>query len=296
MERKNEPDPFIRSTKAYNGSYLGYGSTTREIPADNGTNRSESSDILWSTEPMDVGYNVLQPVWVEIAVPEDAAPGTYTGTLSVTADGLEDAMTFTYTLTVQDVVLPDASTFADTFDAELWQYPYSVAEYYGLEPFSEEHLEAMRSNMEIYKSIGGHAITASIIEDAWSGQTYSANDIHYPSMIRWEKVGGEMTYDYTDFDAWVSFCKEMGLGDKIVLYSIAPWGNAFTYWENGVLKSERISHGDIVSDTMWTHFLTDLIKHLEEKGWFDDAYIGIDERGFSAAAFDLIDSIKNSKG
>ncbi|MBR7179761.1 MAG: Ig-like domain-containing protein, partial [Oscillospiraceae bacterium] len=287
---------FIRSTKAYNGGYLGYGSKDRLIPADNGTNRSESSDILWSTEPMDVAFNAVQPVWVEIAVPSNAKSGTYTGTLTVTADGLEDGLTFSYTLTVQDVVLPDASTFADTFDAELWQYPYSVAEYYGLEPFSEEHLEAMRSNMEIYKTVGGHAITASIIEDAWSGQTYSANDIHYPSMIRWEKVGGEMTYDYTDFDAWVSFCKSMGIGDKIVLYSIAPWGNAFTYWENGVLKSERISHGDIVSDSMWTHFLTDLIKHLEEKGWFDDAYIGIDERGFSNAAFDLIDSIKNSKG
>jgi hypothetical protein len=105
-----------------------------------------------------------------------------------------------------------------------------------------------------------------------------------------------MTYDYTDFDAWVTFCKEMGLGDKIVLYSIAPWHNTITYWENGVLKSEGNTIGNIVPDAMWTHFLTDLIQHLEEKGWFDDAYIGIDERGFSAAAFDLIESIKGSNG
>ena len=283
---------FIRSTMAYNKGYI----WQNDPPAVTADNRSESSDILWTTEPMDVGYNAVQPVWVEFNVPANAKSGTYTGTLTVTADGLQEGLTFTYTLTVQDVVLPDATEFASTFDVELWQYPYSVAEYYGLEPFSEEHLEALRSNMEIYKSIGGHAITASIIEDAWSGQTYSENSIHYPSMIRWEKKNGVMTYDYTDFDAWVSFCKEMGLGDKIVLYSIAPWGNAFTYWENGVLKTEQISHGDIVSDTMWAHFLTDLIAHLEEKGWFDDAYIGIDERGFSAAAFDLIDSIKNSEG
>ena len=287
---------FIRSTKAYNGGYLGYGSKDRVIPADNGTNRSESSDILWTTEPMDVGYNAVQPVWVEIAVPANAKSGTYTGTLTVTADGLEEGMAFTYTLNVQDVVLPDASTFADTFDAELWQYPYSVAEYYNVEPFSEEHLEAMRSNMEIYKSLGGHAITASIIEDAWSGQTYSANDIHYPSMIKWEMVNGEMTYDYSDFDAWVSFCKELGIGDKIVLYSIAPWHNTITYWENGVMQTENIVFGNIRPDSMWTHFLTDLIAHLEEKGWFDDAYIGIDERGFSAQAFNLIDSVTNSEG
>ena len=287
---------FVRSTKAYNGGYLGYGDPNRAIPADNGTNRSESSDILWSTEPADVGYNKVQPVWIEIAVPADAAAGTYTGTLTVTAEGLEQGMTFAYTLHVQDVVLPDASEYASTFDVELWQYPYSSAEYYGVEPFSEEHLQILRSGMEIYKSIGGHAITTTIMEEAWSGQTYSANDIHYPSMIRWEKVGGIMTYDYTDFDAWVSFCKEMGIGDKIVLYSIAPWHNTITYWENGVLKSEPNTFGNIIPDAMWTHFLQDLIAHLEEKGWFDDAYIGIDERGFSAAAFNLIDSVKNSKG
>ena len=287
---------FIRSTKAYNGGYLGYGDPNRQLPADNGTNRSESSDILWTTEPSGVGYNAVQPVWVEIDVPEDAAAGTYTGTLTVTADGLEEDLTFTYTLTVQDVTLPDVSTFADTFDVELWQYPYSSAEYYGVEPFSEEHFEILESIMGLYKSVGGHAITTTIMEEAWSGQTYSENDIHYPSMIRWEMVNGTMTYDYTDFDAWVTFCKEMGIGDKIVLNSIAPWHNIIKYWENGVLMNEENVLGNIRPDSLWTHFLTDLIKHLEEKGWFDDAYIGIDERGFSAAAFNLIESIRGSNG
>ncbi|MBR5294655.1 MAG: Ig-like domain-containing protein, partial [Oscillospiraceae bacterium] len=287
---------FLRSTKAYNGSYLGYGSTTRPVPADNGYNRSESVDILWSTEPADVAFNALQNVWVEIAVPADAAPGTYEGTLTVTADGIDEGLSFRYSLTVQDAVLPDVSTYGNTFDVELWQYPYTSAEYYGVEPFSQEHFDILRPIMELYKSIGGHAITTTIMEEAWSGQTYSANDIHYPSMIRWERVGGVMTYDYSDFDAWVSFCKELGIGDKIVLYSIAPWHNTITFWENGVLKSEPNTFGNIVPDAMWTHFLKDLIAHLEEKGWFDDAYIGIDERGFSAAAFNLIDSIKNSKG
>ena len=47
---------------------------------------------------------------------------------------------------------------------------------------------------------------------------------------------------------------------------------------------------------MWRNFLTDLIAHLETKGWFEDAYIGIDERGFSTAAFDLIDSVTNLHG
>ena len=35
---------------------------------------------------------------------------------------------------------------------------------------------------------------------------------------------------------------------------------------------------------------------MGEKGWFDDSYIGIDERGFSGTAFDLIESVKNKDG
>ena len=87
IDASNVTATFLRSTKAYNGSYLGYGDPNRKLPADNGSNRSESVDILWTTEPSDIGYNALQSVWVEIAVPENAAAGTYTGTLTVTAEG-----------------------------------------------------------------------------------------------------------------------------------------------------------------------------------------------------------------
>ena len=294
IKAENVTATFIKSTKAYNGSYLGYGSTTREVPADNGTNRSESSDILYQTTPIDIAYNSVQPVWVEIAVPADAKAGTYTGTVSVTADDLEGALEFTYSLTVQDASLPDSTEFTDSFDIMLWQYPYSSAEYYGVEAFSDEHFEILESSMEIYKEVGGNAITATILEEAWSGQTYSANEIHYPSMVKWTKNSdGSFNYDYTDFDKWITFCRDMGLGDKIVLYSIAPWHGSFTYWENDELVYETYTVGSTRYTEVWTDFLRNLIDHLMEKGWFEYAYIGIDERGFDSRAFDLIESVRN---
>ncbi|MGN0335649.1 MAG: glycoside hydrolase domain-containing protein [Lachnospiraceae bacterium] len=297
ISAENVTATFIRSAKAYNGNYLGYGSTTRPVPEDNGTNRSESSDILYQTTPIDIPFNNVQPVWVEFDIPADAAAGTYTGTLSVTADGIEEALEFTYEIRVQDALLPDPSEFTDTFDIMLWQYPYSSAEYYDVEPFSEEHFAILESGMEIYKEVGGNAITATILEEAWSGQTYSANDIHYPSMVKWTKnADGSFSYDYSDFDAWVGFCKEMGLGDKIVLYSIAPWHGSFNYWEGDQLKYEKYTVGSTRYTEVWTDFFENLIDHLEEKGWFDSAYVGIDERGFDSRAFDLIESITNDEG
>ena len=292
--KENIKTTFIKSTKAYNGAYLGYGDPNREIPADNGANRSESSDILYQSSPIDIEFNKVQPVWVEFVIPSDAKAGTYQTTITVNADGLDTPLEFTYVVNVQDEILNDASTFKNTFDIELWQYPYNSAEYYGVEPFSEEHLNIMRSGMEIYKSIGGHAITTTISEEAWAGQTYSANDVHYPSMIKWTKeANGSFTYDFTDFDKWVQFNKDLGIGDKIVLYSIAPWHNSFTYWENDQLVYERYTVGNTRYNQVWTDFLRKLIDHLMEKGWFDESYIGIDERGFSSAAFDLIDSVRN---
>lgn len=293
IAKSNVTATFIKSTRAYNGSYLGYGDPNREVPAATETNRSESNDILYQSGPITVKANQVQNIWVSFAIPKDAKAGTYTTTLTATADGMETPLTFTYTIEVKAATLPDPAEYEKNFDVELWQYPYSSAEYYGVTPFSDEHLQILRSSMELYKSIGGHAITTTINEDAWSGQTYSANAIHYPSMVKWTKSGGGFTYDFTDFDKWVTFNKGLGIGDKIVIYSIAPWHGNFTYWENGTMKSEKYTVGSERWRSVWTDFLRKLIEHLMDKGWFDESYIGIDERGFSADAFDLIDSIRN---
>ena len=298
ITKDNVTATFIRSTKAYAYGYI-YGN---DVPAATEDNRAEASDILWQTTPIAIKADTLQPVWVEFAIPKTAKSGTYKTQLTVTADQLTQPLVFDYEVRVQNAELPD--NYSDTFDIELWQYPYTSAEYYNVEPFSEEHLEIMKSSMELYKKIGGHAITASIIEDAWNGQAYSANAVHYPSMIKWIKNGDTFTYDYTDFDKWVSFNKSLGIGDKIVLYSVAPWHNSFTYWENGELVREvfyiQPTNGSAYYTEnytiLWTDFLTDLVTHLTEKGWFDDSYIGIDEQGFSSTAFDLIESVKNKDG
>ncbi|MBS5939686.1 glycoside hydrolase domain-containing protein [Clostridium sp.] len=297
LKSENVKATFIKSVKSYNGKYLGYGDKNREVPKETETNRSESNDVLYQTTPIEIGFNKLQNVWVEINVPAGTEPGTYTGKLEVTAEGIDEPLEFTYTLKVQDAELPDATEFVDGFDIELWQYPYSSAEYYDVKPFSEEHLKIMESIMLKYKEIGGHAITTSIVEDAWNAQTYSKNEVHYPSMVKWTKnEDGSFEYDYTDFDKWVTFNKELGIGDKIVLYSIAPWHNSFTYWEGDKLVYEPFKVGDARYTEVWKGFLQDLVNHLTDKGWFEESYMGIDERGFNKTAFDIVDSVKNIHG
>lgn len=307
ISKENVSATFIKSTKAYQGM-PGWGYQPDKYPVENGTNRAESSDIMYTTNPVNISYDKVQPVWVEVNVPKGTPAGVYTGTVKVKSEDIKDSeLSFTFNVKVRDVELPDVSTYKDTFDIELWQYPYSSAEYYGLTPFSKEHLEVLKSNMEIYKGIGGHAITTTISEDAWSAQTYSTKAVHYPSMVKWKLVKGqfngkeisddfEFEYDFTDFDKWVQFNKDLGIGDKIVLYSIAPWHNSFKYWVGNELKTTPYVVGSKTYQAVYKDFFTAMVNHLDEKGWFDDAYVGIDERGLKIAALDLIDSVKNKDG
>lgn len=282
---------FIDTVKAYDGKIFGTGKLLK-TPRDNGRNRKDSPDLLSNRRSQTIEGETVQPIMVETKVPADTEPGTYTGKVTVTADGTEPVV-FDYTLKVKDITLPEENSF----DLEFWQYPYSSAEYYGVKPFSREHLDILEPMMKMYKSAGGNAVTCTITEDPWEGQTYSKNRIHYPSMVKWIKQGdGTFTYDYTDFDRWVQFNKDMGLGDKIVLYSIAPWHGKITYYENGRYRSDMCIKGGKYYTETWTAFLKDLTKHLEEKGWYDSAYIGIDEKGFSGEAFEIVESVKGSNG
>lgn len=318
IDAKNVEVSFIGSTKAYTG-WLGYGNNPGRLPADDGKNRAESNDILLGSDPVDVRSDDLQNIFVKVKVPKDTKAGVYSGAIKVSAKGMAEPLEFRYELTVKDAQLPDASEFGKTFDVELWQYPYSSAEYYGVEPFSDEHFKILQSIMDLYEGMGGHAITTTVTEDAWQGQTYADDSsaghnekVHYPSMVKWQMdASGIMTYDFTDFDKWVQFNLDNGIGDKIILYSVAPWPAEITYWKQGADGKETLVHedygtpqtGNFDSDAAkanyhkrMRHFLTAMIKHLEEKGWFDRAYVGIDEKTFSTEAFDLIDSVTNSKG
>ena len=155
--------------------------------------------------------------------------------------------------------------------------------------------------MEGLENVTDYAITASIVEEAWDGQTYGGgNDIHYPSMIKWIKnTDGSWRFDYTHFDKWVELNLEIGIADKIICYSMMPWDNVVKYTDeaSGTMMQMRAQPGNAVQYAeVWQPFMEDFVRHLDEKGWFDRTYIGFDERTGMATALNLIDSVQNKDG
>lgn len=288
---------FIKDVKAYIGHAGWYANNPgNRMPRGK---REYYPEVIYSDAPVCVCENCFQLVWIEIQTPKDAVSGIYHGTVTVSAENTDKTVTLEYTLEVLNITLPDTEHYL--FDVEYWSHPYNVAYYYGTEPFSEAHLKILKQHMTLYKNLGGHAVTASIAEEAWGGQTYGGGrSVHYPSMIKWIKTtSGAWRFDYTDFDKWVRLNKQIGIADKIICYSMMPWKNVIRYYDEAKKKERKITvrpDSKEKYNQIWLPFLQAFIVHLDEMDWFDCTYIGFDERRNMETALDLIASVQNKDG
>ena len=227
------------------------------------------------TPTLDVKKNTTQPVWVSVKVPrENIIKGMYRGTVTVKEDGKVLAQ-LPLVVTVKNRVLPEPKDWA--FHLDLWQNPYSVARYYNVEPFSEEHFELMRPIMTRYAEAGGKVITTSIMHKPWNGQTYDP----FESMVTWmKKADGTWWFDYTVFDKWVEFMMSLGVKKEINCYSMVPWRLSFQYFDqaSNQFKFFNGKPGDAEYEEFWMRMLQSFAQHLKEKGWFNITHIAMDER------------------
>lgn len=265
-------------------------------------------DVLYTSDAFDLPASSVASVWLQIETAENALPGIYTGSVTVTADGLETPEVLTLTVEVIGLQRPEGD-----IPFEIWQYPYSSNRYYsgktteeyfgdGLEGLWNTHLDpayeaGLISQIELYKKAGGTSITVTITEDAWNSQTPDP----YPSMVKWtQNKNGSFSFDYTDFDYFVELNQKCGLDGNIMAFSIADWANRVTYYSErqGKVVSENLTPGSERWTKVWTAFLTDFMAHTKEKGWFDRVYMAMDERGPDVveAVLDLVESVKDENG
>ena len=288
-------DPyFIQSTQAFDRKPTFSVYNDFEQPPANF--RQEANEILTVKDKIDMQPQSVQNIWLNISSETDTEPGVYHGEVIIHTDLLEHVLSFKLTIKVINL---DVNQSASTFDLEFWQNPYASAEYYEVVPFSSEHFKILKQHMKLYKELSGHAITATICEDPWDGQTYSSHQIKFPSMVKWTKLAnGEWQFDYDHFDKWVAFNQKLGLGDKIVCYSIVPWSNQIIYYDEATDQNKTIAYeiGDRTYKKIWTIFLKDFIHHTETNHIFHNIHLGVDERGFNSVAFELIDQFRNSQG
>lgn len=232
------------------------------------------ADLVDNCEYIDLKDNALQPVWITVKVPENAAAGHYEGMLTVKAKGIR-ARKVPFKIEVLDRTLPSPEEWK--FYLDLWQNPYSVARYHNVELWSKEHFDHMRPVMQKLADAGQKVITATIMNRPWNGQT---EDAYGPMVTKTLKADGTWKYDYEVFDRWVEWMMSLGIDSYINCYSMIPWELEFDYYEEGcdTLRTMRAAPEEKAYSDYWTPFIKDFESHLKEKGWFGITRIAMDER------------------
>ena len=232
------------------------------------------ADMVDNCEYIDLKDNALQPIWITVKVPENAAAGHYEGRLTVKAKGIR-ARKVPFKIEVLDRTLPSPEEWK--FYLDLWQNPYSVARYHNVELWSKEHFDHMRPVMQKLADAGQKVITATIMNRPWNGQT---EDAYGPMVTKTLKADGTWKYDYEVFDRWVEWMMSLGIDSYINCYSMIPWELEFDYYEEGcdTLRTMRAAPEEKAYSDYWTPFIKDFESHLKEKGWFGITRIAMDER------------------
>lgn len=226
------------------------------------------------TKELSLPARTTQGGWLRVWVPQDVPAGIYSGTVSI-LNGNKVLNTLTIKVNVKDQTLPSVDDW--NFRLDLWQNPFAIARYHGVELWSKEHFEAMKPYMELYHQAGGAVITASIMHKPWNGQTYD----YFESMVTWmKKADGTWHFDYTVFDKWVEFMMKLGIKKEINCYSMVPWKLSFQYFDqaSNQMKFLNMEPGSKQYDEVWTTMLKSFADHLKKKGWFGITHIAMDER------------------
>jgi len=230
-------------------------------------------DVLDAAPRMDQPAGSFRAVWLTVAVPRETMPGTYAGTLTVRADDT-DPKEFPLTLEVLPATLPAPSDWA--FHLDIWQHPWSIARWHGVEPWSEAHFRVMRPYLEELAQAGQKVITTTITPRPWGRRDYD----DYGTMIEHVRhPDGTWSFDYTVFDRYVEFAMSCGVTRQINCLSLLTWSGRLEYTDaaTGDQRWAMCEPGTAEYADYWGPFLRDFERHLAAKGWLERTRLGVDE-------------------
>ena len=231
------------------------------------------ADRITGTNPTILDAGSCRGLWLTVQVPQSVNPGMYKGAVELVCNGKKTKLK--YTVQVLNRVLPAPKEWA--FHLDLWQNPYAIARVHNVELWSDEHFNVLRPYMLKLASAGQKAITATLIDRPWDGQTYDP----FGSMVTWvRKADGTWWYDFTIFDRWVEFMMSCGIDKEITCFSMIPWKLSFRYYDQATHSHKYINcaPGEEAYTQFWGGMLSSFAAHLKEKGWFEKTFISMDER------------------
>jgi len=261
-ELRNEQDNVVFPSENIQMRFIGY------IPLKSNTTDAdririaaapcEIPDPLLETDEISLPAETTQPIWVTFWIPPETVPGVYQGDLVVLVD--EKEMKVHVALHVYPFPLPAARHLLVTN----WFNLGNIAKAHGVELWSEPFWDVL---VRYAENMARHR--QNVVLTPWT-------------MIDvMQDAGGQLSFDYSRFDRFVELFQKAGVADGIEISHVGHpkggWGGSV---ELSSVRAKKKDTGEIVA-LDYEHglkpLLSDLERHLEERGWLQRAMIHISD-------------------
>ncbi len=196
-------------------------------------------------------------LWLSIAVPADASPGDYAGTVIVSDPDSGVSQSLPVRVCVHKALLPDPTAWQ--FRVDFWQGFGHLARQYGVEAGSEAHWQLMEPFLRDLAEHGQSVVQVGRGHFEWRRDARGA----------WE-------FGFGAFDRYVELCASLGIDGLIeYLQMFDGRGDTTIAWldAEGNYQQQIANPGDPLFDELWLAFGRALAEHCREKGWWERFYI-----------------------
>ncbi|MDD4890700.1 MAG: hypothetical protein PHU85_12315 [Phycisphaerae bacterium] len=215
----------------------------------------------------------FQPVWVTVKVPKDAAPGDYTGKLTIKVDNPAlDPLEVAVKLKVHDWQVADPKDF--TIKHNGWLLLERQADYYKVSRWSDKHFDLIGKTLLMMQELGSRQVQVNLV----GGYPSIANDDAMVTFIK--QKDGTYKHDLARFDKYMDVvAKTIGKPFPIRLNmwtvprknlaTVLPPIKVLDPETNKVEDVDQPAVGTEEAYKLWKPVLDEIKAKLEKRGWFD---------------------------
>ncbi|MCX7591146.1 MAG: DUF6067 family protein, partial [Kiritimatiellae bacterium] len=155
----------------------------------------------------------VQPIWLTVAVPRNAAPGEYTANLQISAKGTEP-LSVPLRLRVIDWTLPEFGKF--TVGMDLVQSPETVALAYEVPLWSDQHFKLLDKTFSLMRPLAAKTLYITAIRRTHFGNEHA--------QVRWIRdENGDLSPDFSIVEKYLDVAvKHLGRIPGVILYCWEP--------------------------------------------------------------------------
>ena len=222
-------------------------------------------------------HNTLKSLWVEINIPRDANPGEYNLIFSVIGNDYVGNHETSFTLEVIDATLPD-----DEIYFTQWFHCDCLANYYGVEVWSERHWEIVENFVCVAAKNGINLLLTPVFTPPLD--TAVGGERRTTQLVGVSKENGKYAFDFTLVDRWMDMCDRCGIKYIEVSHLFTQWGvkNAPKIMATVDGEYKQIFGWDTAATdekykAFLRQFLEEFIEHMKARGDDDRLFFHISD-------------------